>query len=315
MKPRLKKIYERIVPEFARVPISRWKRSLQKNRLIIFERLDHLELNHRMLGLAHLQQRYGAVMNRSDARSEINKHELKIFSQNGEDGVLLNIFSEIGVTNCRFVEFGIGDGKECNTANLSINFGWKGLLMEGDQRLVLLARSYYSTKLGHRASDVKIMQSFVTRETINPVLVQNGLEGEIDLLSIDIDGNDYWVWEAINCINPRVVVIEYNATFGANASISVPYDPAFDVIKKHHTQFYHGASLAAMTKLANRKGYMLVGCESDGVNAFYIRRNVLRGNLKETPVADAFFPHGRRRKWISDEKQFDVIKHLGFVEV
>ena len=243
-------------------------------------------------------------------KSGINRWEFKFHSQNGEDGILIYIFSKVGVTNRCFVEFGIEWGIECNTANLSLNFGWHGLLMDCDESCVRWAELYYQRMLGARSSNVKIIQCHVAMENIDKVLLDNGIEGEIDLLSIDIDGNDYWVWKAITVVNPRVVVIEYNASFGYEKSLVVKYDPNFDRYKKHPSGLYFGASLAALTKLANSEGYVLVGCDSNGVNAFFVRKDVAEGKLPEVSVQEAYFPRSGRPENTSE--QFELIQHLDF---
>lgn len=255
---------------------------------------------------------YEAIAN-LDQRTVLRNREFKAHSQNGEDGLLLYLFSKIGTTDCRFVEFGIGDGRECNTANLSLNFGWHGLLIDGSKENVIKAKDYYNSRPEVKPSQITVIQCFVTAENINEVLLDNGIDGEIDLLSIDVDGNDYWIWKAITVIEPRVVVIEYNATLGPDQPITVKYDPNFHHLEKHPSGLYHGASLAALTKLANSKGYILVGCDSNGVNAFFVREEVARGKLYEVSVQEAYYPSSMRLRQIgSTAEQFERIKHLDF---
>ncbi len=202
-----------------------------------------------------LRLNYGSIARDQDQVAIFRRHELKVYSQYGEDGLLLYLFSKVGATDHGFVEFGMGDGRECNTANLSINFGWSGLLMDCSPENVAAARDYYESKPGIKPSQIRIAQCLVTAENINGVLRQNDVQGEIDLLSIDIDGNDYWVWKAITVIQPRVVVAEYNASLGASRSVTVQYDPVFDRYRKHASGWYHGASLAALRKLAAKGIY------------------------------------------------------------
>jgi len=140
-------------------------------------------------------------------------HEHSVYSQNGEDGILLHLFSQIGCYDHRFIEFGVGDGTQCNAANLSLNFGWQGLLLEADPSMVAKAKDYYRERLGGYASNVKIVAKKVTTSTINETFRDQGFTNEIDLLSIDIDGNDYWIWEALHTVSPRIVVVEYNASW------------------------------------------------------------------------------------------------------
>lgn len=275
------------------------------------ERLDVIENN--IQNLLHLN--YNSIAKELDQRTIFRTREFKAYSQNGEDGLLLYIFSKIGTTNCCFVEIGIGDGRECNTANLSINFGWHGLLIDGEEENVAKAKHYYENKPEIKASQIKVIQCFVTTENINKVLSDNGCEGEIDLLSIDINGNDYWIWKAITAIEPRAVVIEYNASLGYDRSLTVKYDPNFYRHEKHPSGWYHGASLTALTKLGNSKGYILVGCECSGVNAFFIRKEIAQGKLFAVSPQEAYYANTRRSKIESTLEQFERIKHLDFDHV
>ena len=124
-------------------------------------------------------------------------------------------------------------------------------------------------------------------DVVNDLIRDNGIEGDIGLLSIDIDGNDYWVWKAITCVRPRILVLEYNALFGPRAAVTVPYDPTFFRTRAHYSNLFWGASLEALTRLSRDKGYILVGCNSAGNNAFYVRAD-LRGQLEEMSVQSAF---------------------------
>jgi len=248
-------------------------------------------------------QRYLEVSDKA-YNSEINRHEFKVYSQTGEDGILLYIFSKIGTTNHRFVEFGCGDGRECNTANLSINCGWNGLLMDGNEENIGIAKKFYQSKLGDRYSNVKIQRNWITTENINKLILDNDVGGEIDLLSIDIDGNDYWIWKVIDVINPRVVAIEYNAAMGIDEAITVKYEPDFDRFRKHPSGVYFGASLLALTELAKTKGYILAGCCSCGFKAFFVRRDVAGEKIAELDVEKAYYP-------FYPELPFNQTRYLG----
>lgn len=272
----------------------------------VFVRLDTLERNQ----VSMIREEYNG-----NNKSEINNKEFKVYSQNGEDGILLYIFSKIGIKKKKLVEIGIEEGKECNSANLIINFGWNGLLIEGSDENVKRARNYYKYEKGISDDRIKIVSEFVTKDNINNILEENGMIGEIDMLSIDIDGNDYWILEKIDRINPRVIIIEYNASIPKDKSLSVKYDPKFDRFEKHKSAWYHGASLAAISKLANKKGYVLVGCDSTGCNAFYVRKDLAKGKLEEVSVEDAYYPQIYKSKSCSLENQFDQIKDLEWEEV
>jgi len=256
----------------------------------------------------------GIAASLSQARRLAN-HEFKVYSQNGEDGLIAWIFSQIGVTNRRFVEFGVGDGRQCNTANLVIHFGWSGLMLEARPSDVRKAASHYAR---FRCEDgrptVTVSECRVTVDNIEEAIGGAGITGEIDLLSIDIDGNDYWIWEAIDIVRPRVVVIEYNGSFGRR-SITVPYDPGFVRFRKHRSGWYHGASLAALAKLGRRKGYDLVGTDRAGVNAFFIEATIPKGELKPVDPEEAYRPQRKRIAVATEEEQFAAIEHLPLVEV
>jgi hypothetical protein len=275
------------------------------------DRLNTIEENQRLLLGLHYDQNDEGL----NSRTIFKGREFKVYSQNGEDGLLLYIFSKIGTTNKRFVEFGIGGGIECNTANLSINHGWNGLLIDGGKNNVRRAKFYYQRRPEIKPSQVRIVQSFVTAENINMVLLDNDIKGEIDLLSIDIDGNDYSVWKAIRDVRPRVVVIEYNASLGSDTSLTIKYDPQFSVPKKYPRCWYHGASLAALAKLGNSKGYVLVGADSTGTNAFFVLREIAHGKLREVSIEEAFYAHLRRLRKASVEEQYRLIEHLNWVQV
>lgn len=277
-------------------------------KIVYPEKILFLEDDLRSLFLTHYQQVAASDLNQ---RTAIRNAEFKIFSKYGEDGILLYIFSKIGLTNRAFIEIGVEDGRECNTANLSLNFGWQGMLVDAGKEGLEKARHFYQEKLGNNASKVKIVHCFVTAENINQLILDNGIQGEIDLLSIDIDGNDYWVWKAISVINPRAVVVEYNASLGSDKSVAIKYDSNF-----RENSLYHGASLEAFKKLADSKGYLLVGCDSHGIDAFFVRKDVVQGKFAELSVREAYYPHSQRLKDIgSTEKQFEQIKHLDFDHV
>ena len=248
-------------------------------------------------------------------KEKIRQYEYKVFSQNGEDGLIHHIFNQIGTTNKTFVEFGVETGRECNAANLIIHAGWEGLMLDGSSANVESGLAYYR-ELGETIADkVQFSQCFVTTDNINETIEAHGIQGEIDLLSVDIDGNDYWLWNAIDVISPRVVVVEYNASFGANRSQTVCYDPTFTRFKKHKSGWYHGASLAAFTKLGSQKGYKLVAADSGGCNAFFVRKDIPLGDLQEIIPTDAYYPQPKRNRIASLEQQYSLIQHLKFEDI
>jgi hypothetical protein len=128
--------------------------------------------------------------------------------------------------------------------------------------------------------DLTAVNTFITRDNINDIFKNNGFSGPIGLLSVDIDGNDYWVWEAITAVEPALVVCEYNSVFGPDRALTVPYDPAFVRGRAHYSNLYYGASLKALCLLAQSKGYAFIGSNSNGNNAYFVKQERL-GGLRE----------------------------------
>jgi hypothetical protein len=188
-------------------------------------------------------------------------------SQNEEDGLLLALFKRIGMTDRRCVEIGCGLNGG-NSGFLVQECGWSGLMVDADRHKIATIKQRFA---GHA---VLANKHRITRENINGVLQMHGFTGEVDFLSIDIDGNDYWIWEALTACSPRVVALEYNWLFGPDKAVTIPYDPQFR-LSQAATRAYRGASLAALAHLSQRKGYRLVA--SERVNAFFIRNDVARG--------------------------------------
>ena len=240
---------------------------------------------------------------------ELKETGFKLFSQFEEDGLLLYIFSLIGMTNRTFIEFGGDDGINSNSANLYYNHDFDGLFIDGNEQALARGRYFFKRHANKRMKQPIFKQAFITAENINHLIKESGFEGEIGLLSIDIDGNDYWVWKAINIVNPQVVIIETHNEFGMN-DIIVPYDPDYFYPGKHPT--YHGASPVAMTKLSNKKGYRLVGANELGFNLIYVRNDLVASTLPEVTVesllqhpsnneARARFEEVKDWKYISEE--------------
>lgn len=205
--------------------------------------------------------------------NSLKEAEFKVFSQFGDDGILQYLISRIKPQVDTFIEFGVEDYEEANSRFLLMNDNWKGLIIDGSSSFIdfIKASSFY-----WRYS-LKAIASFVTVENINQLLVDHGFTGQIGLLSIDIDGNDYWVWQAISVVEADIVVIEYNSLFGAERSISVPYRADFDREQAHYSYLYFGASLPALYDLALEKGYAFVGCNQAGNNAYFVKQEKLNG--------------------------------------
>ncbi len=205
----------------------------------------------------------------------------RVFSQFEEDGKLLFIFSVLGMENKTFVEIGADDGINSNSANLVFNFGWQGLFIDGNRKSIERGRKFYGKYPHPWSYPPKFVCQLVKRENINQIIESAGFKGEIGLLSIDIDGNDYWIWDAIDVVQPQVVIIETHNEFGFE-DIVVPYDPDYFFPGKHPV--YHGASPVAMTKLARQKGYRLVGANELGFNFIFVRNGLADEYIPEVSV-------------------------------
>jgi hypothetical protein len=210
------------------------------------------------------------------------RYGFKIYSQNDEDGIIPEIFRRIGVAARTFVEFGVATGSECNTVKLLIE-GWRGLWMEADPLRANSIRRTFDPFCQHEK--LVVLEKRVTAENIDALLSEHAAGAEIDLISIDIDYNDYWIWKAITTVRPRVVVIEYNASLRPPLSLTVPYDPqgSWD-----GSNFY-GASLEALVQLGGGKGYRIVGCSLAGVNAFFVRADLCADKFLEPATAQEHY--------------------------
>ena len=221
-------------------------------------------------------------------RNNLEKFENKIHSQNGEDGVIGEILKRIGIVSKYAVEFGVEDGKECNTRLLK-KTGWEVLQMDGSDK-----------------NPKSIKREFINAENINKLFKKYSVPYDLDLLSIDIDSNDFWVWKAIDQkYKPRLVVIEYNATIPPNKARSVRYDSK---LVWDGGSDYFGASLMALYKLGLNKGYDLVYCDKSGVNSFFVRSDILGEKLIPLKPRQAYRPYGHIMPSRSKNKMIELKK-------
>jgi hypothetical protein len=223
---------------------------------------------------------------------------LRVFSEHDEDGILLFLLSVTGSGARRLVDIGASGIAASNSANLILHHGWTGLLVDANEQSTAATRAYYEQQ---GLMPPQIATTWVTAETVAGLVHDHGLD-DADLLLIDIDGNDYWLWKALD-IRPRVVAIEYQDILGPDRSVVIPYDPQFSVDahpENAEENNYVGASLRALTKLAHAKGYRLAAVNRLGYNAFFVRDDLM-GRLPEIPVEDGFAhpwnQHGIAERW------------------
>jgi hypothetical protein len=220
-----------------------------------------MELDRRLAHLAEIVRRADPAL---FAGSDLTRYELRVFSQNGEDGVLVEILNRIGPTHRYFVEFGIQEGVEGNCVLLADVLGWSGLFIEAD------ADGFAQVSRKYAGSRVQVVQELVTAERFDDILTAAGVPAEPDVLSIDIDGNDVYVWDALERFRPRIVVVEYNSGIAPERPQAQPHDPD----RGWDGSGAFGSNLAALDVVAARKGYRLAHSDLAGVNAFYVRADL-----------------------------------------
>jgi hypothetical protein len=279
--------------------LARLERSLEAQSII----LSRLALSHRA---------------RNGTR-QLSNWEFRVYSQWGEDGIIQGLIDSVTIARPIFVEFGVEDYHESNTRFLLVNNNWSGLILDSNIDNI---QNICDSELYWRY-DLKAKHAFITRDNINSLLRESGITGEIGLLSIDIDGNDYWVWQRLNEVSPDIVVVEYNHRFGPTASVSVPYRPDFERAKAHFSMIYFGASLAALCKLGESKGYAFVGCNSAGNDAFFVKRDKLPDELRPLHASEGFvsgrFRESRdedgRLAYLEPKEEQLILRRLELVEV
>lgn len=215
--------------------------------------------------------------------------EFKVFSQWGEDGIIQYLTQKLPIKDKVFIEFGVENYRESNTRLLLENNNWSGLVLDGSKNNIKqIINSDIYWKYDLVAKDVFITKDNID-EVINKYLEETNIKN-VGLLSIDLDGNDYYVWDAILSIDPLIVICEYNWIFGNQFSISVPYDNFFERTKKHHSNLFFGASIQALCKLAETKGYSYIGCTTAGNDAFFVKKELALRYIPElvTTPKDSF---------------------------
>ncbi len=239
--------------------------------------------------------------------------EAGCYSQNGEDGVLLHILSTAGVDQRSIVEIGCGAAVECNSSALLCGFGWSGVLFDREPQQVKSARSFFEER--GVSNRVEVLEVEVQPDTIDALLAERS---EPDVLSIDVDGYDFWIWKHLTAFRPRVVVIEVNASFGPSTSCTIPWSAGsshHDAYRHHVRGWHHGASLVAMEALGRSKGYRLVAVESTGTNAFFLREDLAVSDLPPLDPGGAWRPHRVRSRRHSPDRQAMQLQSLPSVLV
>lgn len=281
-------------------------------------RLDALESKHDHLLLLSAQL---LLENRLKVAEDLplSTYEFKVWSQHGQDGIIQHLIRRFEVPFDTFVEFGASDYKESNTRCLLTMSNWRGLIMDGSESNI---RAIEGMDLYWRR-DLRCKQAFITAENINELISSAGFSGPIGLLSVDIDGNDYWVWKSLTTVQPAIVICEFNPVFGSSRSVTIPYKPDFDRTRAHPSNLYFGVSLPALLHLADEKGYIYIGRTETGNDAFFIEKNLAHrhGLSQHAPVTlDTIrFTESRdasgQLNFLRGEESFQQIAHLPLVDI
>jgi len=284
-KPRgLAKIWREVKRVFSRL-CSRGKTRMRAIGEVSWLRAEVAALRGEILRMNSLTRNDQDYENkrRMEDPLHLDRYGYKVYSQNDEDGMIQEIFNRIGTTNKTFVEFGVQDGLESNCHYLLFN-GWKGLWIDGDKECFKRLQEYFAKPLS--TGQLTAINAFITLDNINTLIGKEGkINAEIDLLSIDIDGNDYWIWEKIDCIQPRVVVIEVNPKFPPPCEWVMEYDANYI----WHGSDKHGASLKSLELLGAGLGYDLVGTGRNGNNAFFVKKELAKGLFAKPATAENLY--------------------------
>jgi hypothetical protein len=218
--------------------------------------------------------------------TSLSEVEFKVFSQWGDDGIIQWLANNLEFPNKTFIEFGVENYQESNTRFLMTNNNWSGLVMDGSESNVTqIVNSEYFWQYELMAKAI-----FIDKDNINSVLLSSGLDKEVGILHVDLDGIDYWIWKEINAISPIVAILEYNSVLGIDRAITVPYDKTFFRTKAHYSNLYWGSSLRALHQLSSDKGYSFIGCNSAGNNAYFVRKDKLNDSVREISLESGYVP-------------------------
>ncbi|PZO19275.1 MAG: hypothetical protein DCF25_08820 [Leptolyngbya foveolarum] len=272
--------------------------------------------------LTYLKQSVGRVENRQTSKhtsTSLKNSEFKVYSQWGEDGIIQALLQSVQIEKKTFIEFGVQDYRESNTRFLLVNNNWSGLVIDGGEHYI----NFIKKDPIYWRYNIKAVKAFINVGNINDLILKNGMEGEIGILSVDIDGNDYWVWEAIDVVSPAIVISEYNSRFGPEKAVTVPYSQDFVRSEVHYSMIYYGASLKALCLLAERKNYAFVGCNSAGNNAFFVRKDLKPSHLPELTAEEGYvagqFRESRNKQgdlsFLSMKEEMEILESLPLVEV
>ena len=241
------------------------------------------------------------------------------YTRGGEDGMLVYLFGVLGFGTRRAIDLGGGSVGASNTLNLVLHHGFDVCVVDGDERSVSYLRRYLDRHplMRGRTTKPTLLTEWITRESIGPMIKSAGFEGDVDLLSIDLDGVDYWILEAVlDTVAPRVLIVEYQDHLGPHRAWTVPYSPDFSIhdhpVNADDAYLYCGAGLLAFDRLLRPRGYRFVGSNRDGYNALFVRDDDAAKAIPHAPIESAFA--SRWTQW-GMEHRFPLVADMQWEEV
>jgi hypothetical protein len=267
-----------------------------------------------------LQAKILINLQKKNKSNNINNFEFSVFSQWGEDGIINYLINNLKLSSKNFIEFGVENYIESNTRFLLQNYNWSGVIFDSNKDNINQIKKHYY----YWRHDLNAVHAFINVKNINDLISKNiKKNNNVSVLSIDIDGNDYWVWKSLKAIDPDIVIIEYNYRFGKKDAVTVPYMSNFNRFNAHYSSLYYGASLKALCKLAEKKRMSLVCANLAGNNAFFVKNKLLNSKVKALTI-DNCFREGKFResrdqsgslsfKSINEEKK--ILKKFKLIKV
>jgi len=297
MKSLIRKITDKVAHLVAPTPTTPW---------------DAESLNQQVqLSLTNQWSQWRAA--RCSPYATIREAGFRCYSEFEEDGIILYLLTMLGIDAGTVAEMCCGAGHECMATNLILNHGYKGFLFDGSATNIATAKAFFSSKKDCRLIKPEVVHAWITTDSVNNLLADSGCPKEVDFFSLDMDGNDYWVWEAITAINPKVCCFETHDIIPSDKRLTIPYDPSFNCWDKPPAlRDFRSVSLAAMVALGKRKGYRMVGSHRHGFNVFFVRNDIGTDLFPEISIREVhdnpWTKHGQSERW-------QVVKDLGWVEV
>ena len=281
----------------------------------LFKRIFSEEVDKKLLLEA---KRISLLNKKTKIIKDLSDVEFKVYSQWGEDGIIDWLINKLPQIPKKFLEIGTQDYKESNTRFLLINRNWDGFLIEADKDAI---KNIKSQRVYWRYN-LTVINEFITKDNINNIIRKNDIPKKLGLLSLDIDGVDYWILTKLSTLDPSIIICEYNSLFGQKKSVTVPYKKNFIRSKEHYSNLYYGASIRAFVNIMRKKNYFLVGTNSAGNNAFFVKKDLwqkINKDILKKKIFNSKFRESRDYKgklnFLDKRKSLEKIKDKLIVDL